>query len=36
MNHLDLGKCMTDKLEKNNIKYPVEKIKGKNLKYTEI
>jgi NTP pyrophosphatase (non-canonical NTP hydrolase) len=36
MNHLDLYQCVQDKLNKNNKKYPVEKIKGKNLKYTEI
>lgn len=36
MNNLDLNKCIQQKLEKNNIKYPVEKIKGKNLKYTEL
>ncbi|MFA9465604.1 MAG: nucleotide pyrophosphohydrolase [Velocimicrobium sp.] len=36
MNHIDLCKILEDKLEKNNLKYPVEKSKGKNLKYTEI
>lgn len=35
MNGFDLGKCLTDKLEKNKIKYPAERVKGKNLKYTE-
>lgn len=36
MNNLDLSQCIQDKLEKNDKKYPVEKIKGKNLKYTEL
>lgn len=36
MNDLDLGQCIQDKLEKNDKKYPIEKIKGKNLKYTEL
>ncbi len=36
MNHLDLEKCLDRKLEKNNRKYPIEKAKGNNLKYTEI
>ena len=36
MNHLDLEQCLNDKLIKNAKKYPVDKIKGKNLKYTEI
>lgn len=36
MNDLDLCKCVQDKLQKNNLKYPVDKIKGKNLKYTEL
>jgi NTP pyrophosphatase (non-canonical NTP hydrolase) len=36
MNGLDLNQCIQNKLEKNNKKYPVEKIKGKNLKYTEL
>lgn len=36
MNNIDLGKCIQDKLQKNNTRYPVEKIKGKNLKYTEL
>lgn len=36
MNHLDLCQCLQEKLEKNDKKYPVEKIKGKNLKYTEL
>lgn len=36
MNGLDLCQCVQDKLQKNNLKYPVDKIKGKNLKYTEL
>lgn len=36
MNNIDLGKCIQDKLQKNDTRYPVEKIKGKNLKYTEL
>lgn len=36
MNHIDLCKILDNKLEKNDKKYPVEKIKGKNLKYTEL
>ena len=36
MNHLDLEQCLNDKLIKNAKKYLVDKIKGKNLKYTEI
>ena len=36
MNNIDLEKCIEEKLQKNAKKYPVEKIKGKNLKYTEI
>ncbi|MDD3368835.1 MAG: nucleotide pyrophosphohydrolase [Lachnospiraceae bacterium] len=35
MNGFDLEQCLTDKLEKNNQKYPAEQVKGKNLKYTE-
>ncbi|MBE5948760.1 MAG: nucleotide pyrophosphohydrolase [Lachnospiraceae bacterium] len=36
MNNINLEKCIEDKLRKNAKKYPVEKIKGKNLKYTEL
>lgn len=36
MNDMDLGKILDDKIAKNAEKYPVDKIKGKNLKYTEI
>lgn len=35
MNHFDLFQCVVDKMEKNNEKYPAEKVRGKNLKYTE-
>lgn len=35
MNHIDIGKIIENKMQKNNNKYPVEKVKGKNLKYTE-
>lgn len=36
MNKIDLSKSLEDKIAKNGKKYPVEKIKGKNSKYTEI
>lgn len=36
MNQIDLGNILERKITKNNKKYPVEKIKGKNLKYTEL
>ncbi|HIT89094.1 MAG TPA: nucleotide pyrophosphohydrolase [Candidatus Merdenecus merdavium] len=36
MNNLDLGQCLKKKIEMNNQKYPVDKIKGKNLKYTDL
>ena len=36
MNHIDLGVILENKIQKNGEKYPVEKIKGKNLKYNEI
>jgi len=36
MNHIDLDKIMSKKIAKNDVKYPVDKIKGRNLKYTEI
>lgn len=36
MNQIDLCKILKDKLKKNGMKYPVEKIRGKNLKYTEL
>lgn len=36
MNDIDLPEILEDKLKKNGEKYPVEKVKGKNLKYTEL
>ncbi len=36
MNNLDLAECLEQKLQRNEEKYPVEKVKGKNLKYTEL
>ena len=33
---LDLGEMMLRKLEKNAVKYPVEKTKGSNRKYDEL
>lgn len=36
MYHIDLESCLEKKVQKNAQKYPVDKIKGKNLKYTEI
>lgn len=36
MNQMDLSRILTEKLEKNAQKYPVEKAKGSNLKYTEL
>ena len=35
-NNYDLVKILEDKLEKNAKKYPIEKSKGKNIKYTEL
>ena len=35
MNGFDLVDCFERKMEKNAKKYPVDKVKGKNLKYTE-
>lgn len=34
--NIDLEKAVTDKLSKNDKKYPVEKAKGKHTKYTEL
>lgn len=31
---IDLNEALTDKLKKNEMKYPVEKAKGKSAKYT--
>lgn len=36
MNGLDLSQCLQEKIKKNNQKYPVEKAKGCNRKYTEL
>jgi len=36
MYDLDLKEGLKKKLRKNGEKYPVDKIKGKNLKYTEL
>lgn len=36
MNNIDLGVALDVKLAKNDAKYPVEKAKGKNLKYDEL
>ena len=36
MNHFDLAEILNDKITKNDKKYPVTKIKGKNLKYNEL
>lgn len=35
MYDIDLSSILENKLKKNNEKYPVEKSKGKNQKYTE-
>lgn len=35
MNNIDLSTALLDKVEKNNKKYPVELVKGKNKKYNE-
>lgn len=35
-NTIDLSKAMKHKLVKTALKYPVEKCKGKSLKYTEL
>jgi len=32
---IDPIEAAKEKIEKNNVKYPVEKVKGKSLKYTE-
>jgi len=33
---IDLGEALKAKIEKNNAKYPVEKAKGSDKKYTEL
>lgn len=35
-NNIDLQKVLADKMKKNNEKYSIDKIKGKNLKYNEL
>ncbi|MBE5736689.1 MAG: nucleotide pyrophosphohydrolase [Clostridiales bacterium] len=35
MNNIDLSAAVTNKIEKNNKKYPIEKSKGCNKKYDE-
>jgi len=35
MNDIDLSEALVRKIKKNNEKYPVEKVAGKNLKYKE-
>ncbi|MCF0155503.1 MAG: nucleotide pyrophosphohydrolase [Veillonella sp.] len=35
MNDFDLFQCVADKMAYNEERYAVEKVKGKNLKYTE-
>ena len=35
MNNIQLDEALLDKLEKNNKKYPVELVKGRNEKYNE-
>lgn len=31
----DMEKCLEQKIDKNGRKYPADKVRGKNLKYTE-
>lgn len=33
--NIDLGKALDNKIKKNNKKYPAEKVRGSNLKYTD-
>jgi NTP pyrophosphatase (non-canonical NTP hydrolase) len=35
LHNIDLEKAFLAKLEKNNLKYPADKVRGKNKKYTE-
>ena len=35
-NQIDLSEALITKLAKNELKYPLEKCKGKNLKYDEL
>ncbi|PKM89307.1 MAG: nucleotide pyrophosphohydrolase [Firmicutes bacterium HGW-Firmicutes-10] len=34
-NNIDLRSALTHKMEKNALKYPIEKVKGNNKKYNE-
>lgn len=34
--HLDVDEIVNSKMDKNEVKYPVEKAKGSNAKYTEL
>jgi NTP pyrophosphatase (non-canonical NTP hydrolase) len=34
--HIDIEKAILDKIEKNKVKYPIEKAYGVNSKYTEL
>jgi NTP pyrophosphatase (non-canonical NTP hydrolase) len=34
-NNLDLKKALLNKMQKNNLKYPIEKSRGRNKKYDE-
>ena len=36
MNHIQLDEILLKKIEKNNKKYPVDKVKGRNEKYNEL
>lgn len=36
MNHIDLNQSLKRKMDENEKKYPVEKAKGKNCKYSEL
>ncbi|MFJ8258527.1 MazG-like family protein [Peribacillus asahii] len=33
---IDLGNAVEQKIQKNNKKYPVDKVYGNNMKYTEL
>ena len=35
MNNIDLSSAVSNKIEKNDKKYPAEKVKGCNKKYNE-
>ena len=36
MNQIDIGEALISKIEKNALKYPIEKARGSNKKYTEL